>query len=273
MAVDEGLVETVVSFVGRGLTNESLSGPCRAAAAALGVDGVAVTLASQLGDRAVVGGSNDTARLLEQIQLTAGEGPCTDATHTGRTVVCQDLDDPAETRWPTVLRQLDDVPVRAVVAIPLTVGRSTIGSLDVTSARPHGLDDLDTAAVHAVGQLMTVAVLAMRARDPADQLGLELSAEVPQATGMVMGALGLTAGDALSRLRGLAFLQGRLLLDVARDVVQGRQSPDLSEPAGATDASGPTGATDASEPPEARGMSDATGSSGTAVEPGDREAS
>ena len=47
-------------------------------------------------------------------------------------------------------------------------------------------------------------------------------AEVHQATGMVMGQLGLGAADALARMRAHAFGAQRLLIEVARDVVARR---------------------------------------------------
>jgi hypothetical protein len=47
-------------------------------------------------------------------------------------------------------------------------------------------------------------------------------AEVHQATGMVLAQLGISATEALARLRGHAFVEQRLLIDVARDVVSRR---------------------------------------------------
>ena len=47
-------------------------------------------------------------------------------------------------------------------------------------------------------------------------------AEIHQATGMVLAQLGVSATEALARLRGYAFVEQRLLIDVARDVVARR---------------------------------------------------
>lgn len=70
-------------LVARGLTPANLDGVCRVAATALGVEGLAVTLSSRTGIRAVIGGSDEVSRRIEAIQLTLGEGPCTEATTTG----------------------------------------------------------------------------------------------------------------------------------------------------------------------------------------------
>jgi hypothetical protein len=47
-------------------------------------------------------------------------------------------------------------------------------------------------------------------------------AEIHQATGMVLAQLGISATEALARLRGYAFVEQQLLIDVARDVVARR---------------------------------------------------
>ena len=47
-------------------------------------------------------------------------------------------------------------------------------------------------------------------------------AEVHQATGMVSVQLGVSAAEALARMRAYAFVHNRLLIDVARDVVARR---------------------------------------------------
>jgi AmiR/NasT family two-component response regulator len=48
------------------------------------------------------------------------------------------------------------------------------------------------------------------------------SMEVYQAQGMVMVDLGVSLADALVRLRAYAFVEGRPVAEVARDVVAGR---------------------------------------------------
>ena len=55
-------------------------------------------------------------------------------------------------------------------------------------------------------------------------------AEIHQATGMVLVQLGVSAIDALARLRAYAFVHQRLLIDVAHDVVARRLvfAPDMT---------------------------------------------
>ncbi len=78
----------------------------------------------------------------------------------------------------------------------------------------------------------TLMMLGLRT-DPADDIADEEDrqwwepavggrAEIHQATGMVLVQLGVSATDALARMRSYAFVEQRLLIDVAHDVVARR---------------------------------------------------
>ena len=200
-----------------------------------GVDGVGVSLSLPGTLRAVVGGSNEAARQLEYAQLTSAEGPCTAATWTGRPVHAADLSDPAETRWPVLVQQLAGLPVRAVTAVPLTIGgaalgETAVGSLDLHSTRAHGLDGLDADALEAVATMMAAAVLHLRTPDPRTAApGTVDWADVQRATDRVAAALGIAPLDALDRLRARAFRESRWLPELAADVLTGRQAADLGD--------------------------------------------
>ncbi len=231
--MDVYLLTGLIASIGRGNDPAVLDEACQACASALLVDGVAMTLASATSLRTVIAASNADGRHLEHVQLTVGEGPCTDATGTNGRVSTADLRDPREVRWPALVRQLGSTPVRAVTALPLTVGRSTIGSLDVHSRTPGGLDHLDPIAVDLVAQTLTVTALAIRVSETEDlDAYLGGSAEIHQATGMVAGAVGVPVDEALELLRAHAFVHDLLLVDIARDIVAGRRHPDLAESPG-----------------------------------------
>jgi AmiR/NasT family two-component response regulator len=77
----------------------------------------------------------------------------------------------------------------------------------------------------STADIATLMFLGMRT-DPGDEAWLDhpahSRAEIHQATGMVLAQLGISARDALARLRAYAFAEQRLLSDVARDVVSRR---------------------------------------------------
>jgi hypothetical protein len=62
--------------------------------------------------------------------------------------------------------------------------------------------------------------------DPGDEAWLDQSthsrAEIHHVTGMVLAQLGVSPQDALARLQAYAFVEQRLLSDVAHDVVSRR---------------------------------------------------
>jgi len=224
--MDPHLLTGLVAAVGRGRDPAALDEACRACAVALDVDGVAVTLAGRGDLRTVIAASDPDARHLEHAQLSAGEGPCTDATRTNSRVSTADLTAPAETRWPALVHRLGPSPIRAVTALPLTVGNATIGSLDVHSTRPHGLDGLDSVGLHLIAQTVTVTALAIRISDNTDVSAyLGDTADIHQATGMLAATLALPLDTALDLLRAHAFLHDRQLHDIAREVVTGLLSP------------------------------------------------
>ena len=224
----EAVLRLTVDLVARGVTPPNLDIVCRAAATALGVDGVAVTLASSSGNRAVIGGSDATARAIEAIQLTVGEGPCTEATARNTRVMARDVRDPGDARWPIFVQHLDDLPVRALSAAPLLLGAAPVGSVNFYSARAGGLDGLAASTAAELARAIVVALLALRAEDSSGApVPYPVDTAVHQATGMVAATLRIPTADALARLRALAFVQGRMLADVSRDVVERRLAPSL----------------------------------------------
>ena len=185
------------------------------------------------GCRVLVGASDDLARWLEFAQLSAGVGPCTEATGSGVAVVVDDL--PAALgRWPGLGEQLLGDPIGSVVATALLAGNATIGSMDTYRRDRHGWTEAELVDIADAARTLALALAAVQLADTdadLDSDGPEAGMSFPigdsqvvveQATGMVMAALNLPARDALARLRGVAFVQARLITDVADDVVTGR---------------------------------------------------
>jgi len=152
--MDPHLLTALVAAIGGVEDRAALDSTCSACAVALDVDGVAVTLTRSSLDESVVGASDLPGKRLKEAELSAGEGPCVDAARTGRTVATADLTDAADGQWPDLLGYLKTSPIRAVIAIPLADGEESIGSFNLYSARPHGLDHLDPASVEVIATAM-----------------------------------------------------------------------------------------------------------------------
>jgi hypothetical protein len=200
---------------------------CRAYVMGLDVDGAAISLMTASTSSQTLCATDATAELLEDLQFSLGEGACVEAAVTGRPVLVADMHHSTEgSRWPTfaaaVVEQSD---VGALFAVPFQWGTINLGVLDLYRTAPGALSDAQLRDVMSAADMAALMFLGVRT-DPGDGVWLDNSlhgrAEIHQATGMVLAQLGVSATDALARMRAYAFAEQRLLSDVARDVVSRR---------------------------------------------------
>ncbi len=206
---------------------------CSALSRALPATGVGVSIltADNYGG-GTVAASDSASRVIEELQFMLGEGPCIDA-YTSRSPVLEpDLAGRGIARWPGYGPAARDHGVEAVFAFPLQVGAARAGALDVYrdvpgALTPDGLAQAFTFAKVAMGLLVDgqdSIVGGASGADLDDVLASRL--EVYQAQGMVMVDLGVGIHEAMARLRGYAYAEGRALGDVARDVVGSKLTLD-----------------------------------------------
>jgi len=202
---------------------------CFALTRALPATGVGVSLLTDDNrGGGTVAASGAASRELEELQFTLGEGPCIDAYASRRPVMEPDLSTHGLLRWPGYAAAAHDRGIRAVFAFPLQVGAARAGALDVYrdergSLSTDGVNQAFTFAEVAMGLLVDGQDGALDGRtteDLDDALAYRL--EVYQAQGMVMVDLGVGIDEAMARLRGHAYAQGRYISDVAKDVVAGK---------------------------------------------------
>jgi AmiR/NasT family two-component response regulator len=112
-------------------------------------------------------------------------------------------------------------------AVPFQWETINLGVLDLYRTAPGSLSDAQLRDVMRAADMAALMFLGLRT-DPGEGAWLDHSlhgrAEIHQATGMVVVQLGINATDALARLRAYAFVEQRLLSDVAHDVVSRRLS-------------------------------------------------
>lgn len=232
------VTRALLRIVRDGTDDHTLAGRiCQACVDGLDIDGAAISLLTGSTSRETLWATDATAEILEDLQFTLNEGACMEAAATGRPVLVADLRDSTKTaRWPIFAAAVaDQTPVGALFALPLQWGAINLGVLDLYRGAPGSLSDpqhrdaltaVDVAALMLLGQRTEPPDDGVAGRDGDsgrwldDTLGHR--AEIHQATGMVLVQLGISATDALARLRGYAFVHRRLLLDVARDVVERR---------------------------------------------------
>src|SRR5947209_4044806 len=103
----------------------------RLCARTLPVSGVGVALMTDDGPAGTVAASDGGARQLEELQFTLGQGPCVDASRTGRPVLAPDLATTSPRIWPRFSAGADAAGLGAVFAFPLQVGGIRLGVLDL----------------------------------------------------------------------------------------------------------------------------------------------
>jgi hypothetical protein len=137
----------------------------------------------------------------------------------------------AATRWPGYAPAALQHGVRAVFALPLQVGASRLGALDVYREEAGPLSGPALSQALAFAEVAMTALLDSQDRSSSrsqPDLGEAQGAAVAgplvvyQAQGMVHIQLGVPLAEALTRLRAYAYAHDRSLSDVAADVVARR---------------------------------------------------
>nr|WP_312038276.1 GAF and ANTAR domain-containing protein [Streptomyces galbus] len=204
---------------------------CRACVALLpDVSGLSASLAGpDEGAGVVLFASDEVASLLAEMQFTLGEGPSAQALRLRAPVLAPDLTrGPDAGRWPLFAVQAVKAGVEAAFSVPLPGAAGPLGTLDLYRDTAGGMGDgqLRTALLVADALTLAVSVLDRASVDTSDVVTWLQSAEsdreeIHQATGMIMVQLGVSAEEALLRLRARAFAQGTTATHVARAVIDG----------------------------------------------------
>ncbi|HZC73000.1 MAG TPA: GAF and ANTAR domain-containing protein [Jatrophihabitans sp.] len=202
---------------------------CRLVVESLPVSKAAVSVMTAGGHRGVVSATDETAQLLEDVQFTVGEGPGCDAFECGRAVLVADLE-AATPAWSAFRDLARDLAVQAVFAFPLHLGAARLGTLTAFHGEPGALSGEHLARAVRLSDAAAVAVLDLivgaaasdgtgAGPDGSDLVAEFYRAEIYQAAGMVMEQLGVSIEVATVRLRTHAYVSGRPIGDIARDVV------------------------------------------------------
>ena len=200
----------------------------RVCASVTGTTGAGLMLMSGGVPRGSVATTDAISTLMEDLQFTLGEGPCVDAYHHDRPVLEPDLANPGVPRWVAFTPPAVEAGARAVFGFPLQVGAVRLGAMNLYCDQPHELSDDQHADALVMADVAAQALLIMQVHASPGALAAELEQGsnfqyvVHQASGMVAAQLEVSVAQALIRLRGHAFGQGRPLKDVAHDVVARR---------------------------------------------------
>ncbi|MBB5639983.1 GAF and ANTAR domain-containing protein [Cryobacterium roopkundense] len=198
---------------------------CAQFLAALPVTGAAVSVFSASLPEACVCATDTLAAKLDEMQFDLGEGPRRDAVTTRAPVLLADVRNSSHERWPIYWQALLDTDVQSLFIFPLIVGALNVGVVELYSRSPNPLSSRDqeiaVALADRIAWSLLDRILTLNARNmsPTDESSPLSRREIHQATGMVLVQLGLTATEALLRMRAHAFANDQSMRDVAREVV------------------------------------------------------
>jgi GAF domain-containing protein len=193
-------------------------------AAVFGAASVGLLLIDREDSADVLASTDEDARLIDLMQLRAGEGPCVECLQTGVTVEVADTRD-VEERWPAFAALAHDLGLRSATSVPMRLRSSVIGSLNIFRQTPGVIAEEDRAVVRGFADVATIGIIHQRTLAASETVSAQLEhalrsrVVIEQAKGVVAFAHDVSVDDAFSRLRAYARRNSLPLTDVARRVV------------------------------------------------------
>ena len=209
-----------------GEVEASLRAVAEATATIFEADGAGVMLLDDQQALHYVGATGGRAAALEAAQEETGEGPCVDSLMHDVSVHTDDLLNDA--RWPHLRSQIGDLGIRAILGVPLRLGLSPIGSLNVYRREPWPWQAEDVRAIEAHGRIVEevlgTAMLARRHSTIVDQLtsALRNRVGIERAIGIAMAELQVDPVKAFNELRNEARRRRIKVAELADEVLASR---------------------------------------------------
>lgn len=174
--------------------------------AIVGATAGGLMLADPAGRLQLVASTDESAELVEVMQLAAGAGPCLDCFATGAPVSVLDIDNGARA-WPDFRAAALEQGYRSVHATPMKLRGEVIGTMNLFQASADPMTDRNAAVVQALADVATIGVVQQRIATEshvvAEQLQRALDSRVliEQGKGALSQALGMTMDQAFAALR------------------------------------------------------------------------
>ena len=190
-----------------------------------GADAVGIVLTDHRGDLRFMAASNEAGRVLEMVQLEAGEGPCVDCVRDKVPVVIPDLG-PTAGRWPQFTPRAIEAGFRSVHAFPMRLREQVLGALNLFSSTTMEFEPGEVRVVQSLADVATIGILQersiARAEAVTEQLQGALNSRIviEQAKGALARIEGITVDQAFVRLRERARSSRQRLVDVAAAVLE-----------------------------------------------------
>ena len=191
-----------------------------------GADGVSVSLRRH-GQLATVAASDQTISDMDAGQYATGEGPCVDASVTGRSFHAESLG--IESRWPAFIPRAQALGINAILSSPLLAEDRAVGALNMYShtAMAFVPEAQELAAVFAneASLILTNAGVNVTDEQLSSRLGeaLRIRRVIAQAEGVIMEREGVGADEAYGMLCDYSRQSNQPLREHAGDLTASTQ--------------------------------------------------
>lgn len=161
------------------------------------------------GNLQLMASTNESADLVEVMQLSAGAGPCVDCFTTGKSVSVPDIA-ASEQSWPAFRSAALEQGFLSVYATPMRLRGEVIGTMNLFGTRTGELTARDAAVAQALADVATIGILqervATHSHIVSEQLQRALDSRIliEQAKGAVAQAQGVKMDQAFYALRAYA---------------------------------------------------------------------
>ncbi len=200
---------------------------CAVAVAEVRLLGAALTVLPTDSSHPVAAASSETARALEDLQFSTGDGPSGEASRSSTAVLASGLDGATLARWPGFHAAAAGLGVEAVFSFPLHVGAARLGALSLYRSEAGRLTRSELLRAFVLADLAVEVLVdgSLPGQDgsvgTAMNQALDGHAHVYQAQGMVMVALGVPLSEALARMRAHAYAHDLTLATLSTAIVEG----------------------------------------------------
>jgi GAF domain-containing protein len=190
----------------------------------LDTDAAGILLADETGQLELAASTSEASRLVEVMQLSADAGPCVDSFRSGQVVSIPEIGDVPDD-WAAFRKAAIEHGFHSVVAMPMRLRETTIGTLNLLNGRSGPYPPADVVVAKAFADVATIGILQDRALRESDvvrhQLQHALSSRVviEQAKGVVAQTRKVSVDSAFTIIRDYARSHGMKLVDVASRLV------------------------------------------------------
>ena len=190
-----------------------------------GADHVSISTLEADGRLHTRAASDEVARLMDQLENEAGEGPCIDSIVEDSFQRDEDISD--RSTWPALAKlTLERTSVRGMIGYQLLPDQGRPSALNIFSDTAGALtvDSADTGALLAA--FASVSLTAAARHKTAEDLrkGLESNREIGKAVGLLMAAHSIDADQAFDLLRSTSSRTNTKLAQVAAQITQGHKA-------------------------------------------------